>query len=500
MFPTTRTGGGLSLRKLFPAARFVGATDIEVSSVTNDPNACQRGCLFVATEAISEADLHDDLQQAALSGAVAAVTGACSLDAGLPQCVVDDPAWALGIVSHALAGNPSQHVKTIGLTGTSGKTTTSLLLASILGEAGYQTGLMGTLGYCDGEVIEPARGTTPAAPVVADWLARMRASGCSHAVLELSSRGLAARRAAGVELDMVAITNVRRERLDLHGSVVNYREAKRQIFQQLSPEGVAIFNADDPVCCQFLSKHSGPALTVAMDRPAEITASVVEQFISEQTFLLTAGSDSVPVRTTLIGRHNIYNCLVAAAAGLVYGIDLSTIVRGIEAVDKVPGRLERIECGQPFGVFVDYVRSADSLAASLAALRPVTSGRLLCVFGCEGNRSPQQRLEMGRVAEAAADSIYLTSDHSRGEDPRGIARDVLRGIEQRSAVRVVLERPEAIALALTEARPGDCVLIAGRGHEEYRHENGRRQWVDDRDFAREWLYDIAEPTAFFRAA
>ena len=241
--------------------------------------------------------------------------------------------------------------------------------------------MAGTLGYFDGQEVEPATHTTPPADVLAPLLARMVTNECSHAAMEVSSHALAQSRIAGVRLDVACVTNVSRDHLNYHGTLGDYRLAKSKIFDYLAPEGFAVVNADDPIAAGYLRHFQGPALTIGIDKPAEITAVPVEQFPSEQTFLLTAGSETVPVRTRMIGTHHIYNCLTAAAVGLTYGIDLMTVVRGLEAVDYVPGRLQRIECGQPFGVFVDYAHTPDALAASLRALRQVTSGRLICVFG-----------------------------------------------------------------------------------------------------------------------
>ena len=208
----------------------------------------------------------------------------------------------------------------------------------------------------------------------------------------------------------------------------------------------------------------------------------------------------MPVRTQLIGRHNIYNCLLAAATGISYGIDLATIAYGIEKLDKVPGRLERIECGQPFSVFVDYAHTAEALAVTLDTLRPLARGRLVCVFGAGGNRDQQKRPTMGKAVENRADVTYLTSDNPRHEEPEQIARDVLSGFANPSEVRVVLDRAEAIARALDDAQEGDCVLIAGKGHEDYQVVGDKRLYFDDRAFARQWLYEQYSGTDFSKAA
>jgi len=194
------------------------------------------------------------------------------------------------------------------------------------------------------------------------------------------------------------------------------------------------------------------------------------------------------VRTRMIGMHHIYNCLTAAAVGLTYGLDLTTVVRGLEAVDFVPGRLQRIECGQPFSVFIDFAHTPDALAGTLQALRNVISGRLICVFGAGGDRDRRKRPLMGQAAEKLADCTVLTSDNPRNEDPRDIVAEILEGFEQPAAARVIIDRTEAIHWALAQAQPGDCLLIAGKGHEDYQIVNNERIALDDRQIAEDWLY------------
>ena len=489
---------GISLRQLLPEARFIGAKDLRVQAVSADSRNCQRGDIFVALVG-TRADGHEHVEEAIARGASAVVVERL-LPGDFPQCVVDDARIAFGQICQALAGNPSQSLKVIGVTGTNGKTTTSCLIASILQAAGFEPGLLGTLGYCDGLAIEDAPLTTPAAPVLADRLARMAANGCTHAVMEASSHALAQHRTAGVTFDAVCVTNVRRDHLDYHGSLVAYREAKRRLFDQLAPEGFAVVNADDPVCTSYLAGFSGAALTVGIHEPAEITAALVDRSASEQTFLLHAGSETVSVRTQMIGDHHISNCLVAAAVGLVYGIDLHDIVRGLEAIDHVPGRLERIECGQPFAAFVDYAHTPDALACTLKTLRETTAGKLICVFGAGGDRDRPKRPLMGRMVEQLADAAIVTTDNPRTEDPAAIVRDILAGVEQPEEFEVVCDRRAGIRRALSLAAPGDCVVIAGKGHENYQIVGTDRQSIDDRQIVRDWLYKHAEPSKFCRPA
>ncbi len=485
---------GVSLRELFPQARLMGAADIRVTACCADSRQCRPGDLFVALDGATH-DGHQFARTAVERSAQALLVERALPLAVVPQCIVPDSHRALGRLCQALVGDPSRRVRVVGVTGTNGKTTTSSLIASVLQAAGCRVGTLGTLGYCDSVESAPPVLTTPSALQLAEWLARMDANGCSHAVMEVSSHALSQSRVAGIEFDMACVSNVRLDHLDYHLTLAEYRRAKQRLFEHLSAEGLVVLNVDDPVAASFIRDLHGPVLTVGLTQPAELTATVVERFPSEQTFLLSAGEHIAPVRTKMIGDHHVSNCLVAAAVGLGYGIDLPTVVRGLEAVTAVSGRLERIECGQPFGVFVDYAHTPDALATVLDTLRCVTSGRVTCVFGAGGNRDRQKRPLMGRAVAERADFAIITSDNPRDEDPAKICAEVLNGFSSREAVDVELNRAVAIRRALAAAEPGDCVLIAGKGHEDYQIIGHTSLPFDDREVARRWLYNIESQTA-----
>jgi UDP-N-acetylmuramyl tripeptide synthase len=257
-------------------------------------------------------------------------------------------------------------------------------------------------------------------------------------------------------------------------------------FSGLSDQGFAVINADDRGAASWLRRLDRPVLTVGIETAAEITAVPIEQCPSEQTFLLTAGSETVPVRTQMIGRRHVSNCLVAAAVGLAYNIELSTVARGLESVGHVPGRLERIECGQPFSTFVDGARTPGALAGVLNALRPVVAGRLICVLSADCRTDGARRARLGRIAEQRADQLVLTSGNARREDAGEVFGDLLRGVHCPGAATVIADRMTAIHWALGVARPGDCVLIAGKRHDACQP-LGRRLADDDREVARAWL-------------
>lgn len=493
MHPRPCLGHPISLRRLLPAAEFLGADDIHVSGCSCDSRRIEPGHLFAAL-AGGRHDGRDFVAQAAARGCAAVLVERPVPEVALPSCIVPNARDGYGRICQALAGEPSHDLKVVGITGTNGKTTTSCLVASVLTAAGYQVGLLGTLGYLDGKEIEESTLTTPPADELAAWLARMVENGCSHAVMEVSSHALDQSRVAGIRLDAACVTNVTRDHLDYHHTLRDYRRTKAKLFDHLAGEGFVVINADDPVSAGYLRRIDGPVLTVGIHSAAEITAVPLEEYLSEQTFLLCAGSETVPVRTEMIGTHHVYNCLVAAAVGLTYGIDLTTVVRGLEAAGHVPGRLERIECGQPFGVFVDYAHTPDALVRCLRTLRGVTGGRLICVFGAGGDRDRRKRPLMGRAVESAADLAIVTSDNPRTEDPLAIIRQVLAGFVHPAQAEVVPDRAEAIGRALAVAQPSDCVLIAGKGHEDYQIIGEDRIPLDDREVAREWLYQ-AQPYA-----
>ncbi|MEX2141855.1 MAG: UDP-N-acetylmuramoyl-L-alanyl-D-glutamate--2,6-diaminopimelate ligase [Pirellulales bacterium] len=486
---------GISLRTLFPEAVIFGADDIVVRSCSADSRAVQPGDLFAAIVG-PDCDGHDFIYEAAFRGATAVLAERYVAADGLPVCVVSDTRAAFGRLAHALAGNPSQRLKVIGVTGTAGKTTTVALIDSILTAAGRRVGSTSGLLHFDGTVLEPPSSDTPHACALAAALARMESNGCDCAVIEVSSQALSQLRLAGLTLDLACVTNVRRDHLEYHSTVRNYRDIKARLFQYLRPGGAAVLNLDDAASAEYLRGLDGPALTVAMIANADLTAVVIERFAGEQTFLLSAGSEAVPVRTRVIGDQHVYNCLTAAAVGLLHGVSLTEIARGLERVESIPGRMERLECGQPFGVFVDAAQTPDALGLVLETLREVTERRLICVFGAEGDRDAEPRALAGQTVEAFADIAVVTENNPRGEDSTRIASDILRGFDSRESVVVMHDRAKAICWALAQAQPGDCVLIAGKGFDNLQHLGTQTYWFDDREIACRWLYEQGQQTDF----
>jgi len=480
-------GHPLSLRNVLPEAEFLGADDIAAMACTCDSHRVRPGTVFVALRST------DRDEQAAVSEAIGRGCSGIVADrpvfgSGVPICYVSDTRDAHGRICQAIAGNPSRRLKVVGLTGTSGTTTTSCLVASILTTAGCKVGILGALGCFDGREVTHTSHSTPPAHELARSFVRMVDHGCSHAVMEVSRRALDEGRAAGISFDAACVTDVPHAQVDGRSAIRRGWEAMARLLKQLTAEGFAVVNADDPAALSYLRLIDGPVLTVGVESQAEITATFVERCASEQTILLSAGSDVMPVRTRMIGVAHVYNSLTAAAVGLAYGIDLPTVVRGLEAIDYVPGRLERIECGQPFSVFVDGAGTPSAVSACLQTLRQVIPGRLICVFGARGERDRESRPRLGRAVEAGADLAVITDDNPLGEDPQAVLEDILAGLEYPAKAEVIPDRAEAIAWALSQARPGDGILIAGKGHRTCQIVGSRRRHFDDRQVARQWLY------------
>jgi UDP-N-acetylmuramoyl-L-alanyl-D-glutamate--2,6-diaminopimelate ligase len=476
----------VNLRRLFPQASFVGCGDIHCSEVTDRSTACRPHSLFAVIRGTG-ADGHEYIRDALDRGATALLVERPQADVAVPQCVVADVRRAYAELCSALMGHPARHLGLAGVTGTNGKTTTTWLIRSILQAAGRQTGLLGTIEYSDGIAREPSNLTTPDSASLARRLAAMVSLKTTHAAMELSSHALDQRRTAGTLLDAAVITNITQDHFDYHQNFAAYRRSKLRIFDYLKPAGLAVVNLDDAGSRSCLEDAPKRVTTYALNEPADVSAEIVAASLSGSKFRLTIGTLSLLVETPLVGRHNVSNCLAAAAVATHFGIGLNEIVRGIEALRAVPGRLEHIDGGQPFPVLVDYAHTEDALRNCLASLRPLTAGRIICVFGAGGDRDRTKRPRLGRAA-AEADLAVVTSDNPRSEAPAAIIGDILAGFtgtKRRPCVEA--DRERAIRWAIQHAGPADTVLIAGKGHETEQIIGDQRLHFDDREVARECL-------------
>lgn len=476
-------------------------SDVTARSGSTDPEEVRPGDVYFALGDPNHPDSVEELEEkvglAIYHGCSAVVADRPVAGADtIPFFIIPSVAEAFAVFCHALYDHPAKSLKMIGITGTSGKTTTSYLVSGMLAEAGYQVGLIGSLGIFDGHVFHAIPEATLPPDQLAFWLHRMTVNGCTHVVVEVSSRMIAEGQLAGVKFDAVCMTNIRRDHLDFHGSVEQYRRSKLEIFKYAKKKALAVCNIDDRITEAIVPLIDHPLLSIGIRNQAEVGSVLVERYPGEQTFIVTAGSEAIPFRTKIIGDEHIYNCMMATALGIGFEIDLKTIARGIERVESVPGRMERIECGQPFGVYIDSARTVDSLTGILRTAREITEGRLICVFGAAEYHEPAKRALFGKALESLSDTVILTSATDKLDPGSAEAIcDIGKGFATQSGARIMPDRAEAIAWALSEASKNDTVLIFGRGITELTDQHPEIVPFSDRHFAKQWLYENQACTA-----
>ena len=464
---------------------------IEVRGVTEDSRTVEAGSLFVAI-AGEHVDGHELVGQAEAAGAAAAIVERPVADVGIPQVVVERSRNALADAATWWYGDPSHELGVVGVTGTDGKTTTTFLAVAALEAAGVSTGLIGTVDTKIGATRQSndAHATTPDAVTLQRALRAMVLAGNQAAVLETTSHGLAAERVRGVAYDAAIVTNVTHEHLEFHGSWEAYRGAKLSLFERLavSPANprkrapapswpkVAIVNADDPSAGLFVgvAQEAGARIvTYGTDQASDVRALHSEEDASRLRIEYAAPSGAAQVDLRLAGRFNVLNALAVVALGESIGLEPGAVRAGLETVEGVPGRMERVDVGQPFGVVIDYAHSPASLRAVLDILAPVAAargGELVAVFGSAGERDVEKRPMMGRIAAERCRLVVVTDEDPRGEDREAILDEIARGAEASGLQRgrnllLIADRREAVSAALERARPGDVVLLAGKGHE-----------------------------------
>jgi UDP-N-acetylmuramoyl-L-alanyl-D-glutamate--2,6-diaminopimelate ligase len=472
--------------------RVIGLPVGEVRALAYDSRAVEPGTLFFAIPGV-HVDGHDFVPQAVAAGAMAVVTERELAYVAVPQLIVPRSRDALADAAAAWFDHPSRRLHVISVTGTDGKTTTAFLAEAMLRAAGRRPGLVGTVevGIGDERMPNQDRNTTPEALELQELLAQMVAAGNDSLVMEATSHGLAQARTRNVAFDVGILTNLTSEHLEFHGSLDNYRAAKAILFRQTP---VAILNADDPSFDYFRGQSIGRVITYALEANADLRASAVDARANGTSFTVTAGDWSGRVDLQLPGSFNVYNALAVVALAQVEGVDLDVAARALGAVSGVPGRMETVELGQPFGVVVDYAHTADSLGKVLKVLRPLASGRLIAVFGSAGERDPTKRPAMGRVAAELADITIVTDEDPRLEDPRAINEAIAGGARAAGAhdgeeLLVIDDRTAAIARAVSLARAGDVILLAGKGHEQSIIYGTTGRWWDEKEVARRALRD-----------
>lgn len=462
-----RTLRRLCLDALGPDPAIDLLPETALGGISCDSRRVEPGDLFIAVRGARQDGAQYLLQ--ALERGAAAVVGEPSArpPEGVPFLSVEDSRHAASRLAAAFHGFPSARLKTVGITGTNGKTTVSFLVEHLLRTHGRRPGVLGTVSYRYDGYEEPARETTPGPLDVQRILARMVEAGCDWSVLEASSHALDQKRVEAVEFEAGVFTNLTQDHLDYHRTMDAYFRAKARLFESLSPQRLAVINTDDTCAGRLCALTRAKVLTYGIDAQADFRAADVRLGVDGTSFGLVHEGRTSPVRSPLVGRHNTYNALAALATLTGLGFDLESSIRALERFAGVPGRLESVDEGQDFRVFVDYAHTPDGLLNVLKCLRESAPKRLLVVFGCGGDRDRGKRPQMGRIAAEWADLVYITSDNPRTEDPGVIAAEVRDGVPPgREGVRTVLDRARAIRQALLEARAGDVVLLAGKGHEK----------------------------------
>jgi UDP-N-acetylmuramoyl-L-alanyl-D-glutamate--2,6-diaminopimelate ligase len=473
--------------------RVVGIPVGEVRGLAYDSRKVVPGTLFFAVPG-DHVDGHDFVTSAVDAGAIGAVVEHEMPDVEVPQLVVDRSRRALADAAFEWFGRPADDPlmrKVIGVTGTDGKSTVTSITAEMLWALGWHPGQIGTVSIGIFDDIEPnmARTTTPEALELQELLARMVAAGNDCVVMEATSHGLALERTRNCHFDVGVVTTVTSEHLEFHGSVEAYRAAKARLVEEAP---TAVLNADDGAFTYFRDRAGDRVITYAIGADADLRAGSLRADDTGTTFLLQSPRWRGEVRVPMPGRFNVHNALAALGVAEALDLPLERAAEGIGLSGGVPGRMERIDAGQPFSVIVDYAHTTDSLRKVLEMLRPLTAGRLIVVFGSAGERDPTKRAPMGRAAAELADLVVVTDEDPRLEDPRTINEQIAEGARAAGApdgerLWVIDDRREAIGHAVGRAGEGDVVLLAGKGHEQSMvYGTEQRPW-DDRDAAREAL-------------
>lgn len=480
-----------------------GTQDIPISQLCYDSREAQAGALFVALQGLHR-DGHDFATAAVANGATAVlISRRLPLPEHVTQVLVPDTWQALGQVAAAFYGNPSQELCVIGVTGTDGKSTTTTLIGHILRACGHPTGVITTVAFHDSQQEFPneTRLTTQHASDLQQMLRTIRNQGGTHAVVEASSHGLALHKLDAIEIDAAVLTNLTHEHLDFHKTLEAYREAKGLLYQRVKARApkpyplVSVLNADDEHYPYFASLMSPGLRTFGFGEQADVSAIDVTLGADRTEFTVVTPEGRAQVHSPLVCRFNVANTQAALAVVTGLGVPLDAAANAIRSFPGVPGRMQVIAAGQPFAVIVDYAHTPNSLRLVLNALRTVTPGRLVAVFGSAGERDVEKRALMGAVAAEHADYFVITSEDPRSEDPDAICRQIEAGALQAGCVfgrdyTINVDRTQAFRSAFKQARPGDTVLLAGKGHEHSMIWGDESLPWDEAEIAAETLRDM----------
>ncbi len=466
-----------------------GSLDVEVTDVANDSRKVGKGSLFFCIEGAVR-DGHEFTAEVVKKGAtVLVVTRQVEVPGDVTVILVPDGRYAMALISAAYYGYPAEKLKVIGITGTKGKTTTTYMIKSILEAAGYKVGLIGTIEAIIGQRHIPAANTTPESLTIQQYFDQMVREGCDCVVMEVSSQGLMLKRTAGIPFEIGIFTNIEPDHIGPaeHASFEDYMHCKGLLFTQCR---LGIVNADDAHLEQVLQGHTCSLETFGFSEQADLRASDL-RLLSRPGYLGIAykvsGLMNLDVEIHIPGKFSVYNSLTAIAVCRHFGVANKTLLKALECA-KVKGRIEMVRVSDEFTLMIDYAHNAMSLESLLSTLRDYQPKRLVCVFGCGGNRAKSRRYEMGEVSGRLADLTIITSDNPRYEDPMEIIRDIEEGIRPTCGTYVEIpDRKEAIAYAIHHGQPGDVIVLAGKGHEDYQEIRGVKYPMDERVLIQEIL-------------
>lgn len=465
-----------------------------ILTLAHDSRKVGPGTLFVCIQGAT-VDGRDFAETAIKQGAVAILSG-CPLVTAVPVpvLVVPDVKKAVEKIAAWFFDEPARKIRLIGVTGTNGKTTTTHIIRDIFNQAGRPCGVIGTLHTLIGEQVIPVKNTTPDVLDLQAYLAEMVLGGMEYVAMEVSSHALALDRVAGCEFDVAVFTNMTQDHLDFHGDLLNYRAAKGRLFRLLDaadaikPNKTAIINLDDPTGQFMLEQTRATVFGYGIETESSLRAVDVVLRPESSNFIIQGDFGSFAVRSGLTGRFNVYNILAAVGVALAEGIAVIDIQAALANFTPVPGRFERVKISRPFTVIVDYAHTPDGLENVLRTARQFADGNLIVVFGCGGDRDRTKRPIMGGLAVRYADKVIVTSDNPRSEDPEFIISQIMQGIVNftaRGKTETITDRRQAIARAMALAGPGDVILVAGKGHENYQILAERTIHFDDREVVRE---------------
>lgn len=471
-----------------------GETEIEITDLVYDSRKITKGCLFVCIKG-TVVDGHTFIKEAAEKGAAAVlVQDAADAPKELTVIQVKDTRYGLALVSAAWFHHPAEELKVIGVTGTKGKTTTTYMVKSILENAGYKVGLIGTIEAIIGDEVIPASNTTPESYVVQQYFRRMVEAGCRCVVMEVSSQGLMMHRTAGFTFEIGIFTNLEPDHIgpNEHASFEEYMACKGLLFQQCK---TGIVNIDDEHCLKVIEGHTCTIETFGFSEKADLRA-VDTQLVNRPGYLGVAyqaqGLVNMDVEIDVPGKFSVYNSLTAIAICRHFKVTEENMKKALK-VAKVKGRIEMIKVSDEFTLMIDYAHNAMSLESLLTSLREYNPKRLVCLFGCGGNRSKLRRYEMGEVSGKLADLTIITSDNPRFEEPQEIIDDIKAGMAKTNGKYVeIIDRKEAIKYAIEHGQPGDVIVLAGKGHEDYQEIKGKKYPMDERVLIQEVLEELQQ--------